>query len=209
MTSLGKELKSAVPIAVVLSLATIIACTAFIPVNIEPFSFDGASVAPGSDSRALPADRGETQYSEGKVLDIRLRSASNLSELAERRRLNVWISTWFCDTGDALFLRSASGLLYKDAKVNYIDVPVKERERVRALLSEVPERQQKIYHFHLDVKGNLRDDSSTSRSPYDLEVTPKDVCVTVRGGGYITKGFTSNVVVIPADAIRAAFAARR
>jgi hypothetical protein len=177
-----------------------------IPPRVEPFYFTEASVVvPAEESRFTPLRQQQMSRYAGKFLQVRVRSATNLAQLAEQGQLNVGVAAWFCEIGDSLRLGGPAELRYRDAQVGYIDVPRMEREHVRSLIAEIPERQAKTYHFYLDPKAYLHDEHFSSHSEYDLDRDLRDVCVKIRGGGFFTPGFNSNVVVIPKEAIRAAF----
>ena len=178
---------------------------ALFPPNVEPFYFESASfVFPVKEARFTPMNSSQEKRYSGEFLEVRVQSKTNLAKLAEEREYNVGVDAWFCDETEPLFLWGPSELRYQDAEMNYNSVPLRERTYVQALIAKLPKDAPKIYHFYIEDSGYLRDEHFGTHAAYDLKNTPRDICVKIRGGGYLTQGFESNVIVVPKEKIQSA-----
>ena len=181
---------------------------ALFPPNVEPFYFESASfVFPVKEARFTPMDSSQEKRYSGEFLEVRVQSKTNLAKLAEEREYNLWVEARFCDETEPLFLWGPSELRYQDAEMNYNSVPLRERTYVQALIAKLPKDAPKSYHFHIGASGYLQAEYGTYHGAdvaYDLKNAPRDICVKIRGGGYIARGFESSVIVVPKEKIQSA-----
>ena len=179
---------------------------ALFPPNVEPFYFESASfVFPVKEARFTPMDSYQEKRYSGEFLEVHVQSKTNLAKLAEEREYNLWVEARFCDETEALATLGTTGeLRYQDAEVGYNSVPLRERVHVQALIAKLPKDTPKIYHFYIeDVSGYLRGEFG-AHAFSDLRNSPRDICIKVGGGGYLTQGFESNVIVVPKEKIQLA-----
>ena len=60
------------------------------------------------------------------------------------------------------------------------------------------------YFFFLNIKGSSKETFNFTYHAFDLVNEPRDVCVTLRGRSYLSPGYKSNTVIVPAAMIEAA-----
>ena len=182
-------------------------CTLIIPPHVEPFSFKLACLAyPAQEARFTPLRADQQERYKGAFIKIMVQSNTDLIEVAEQHELNLWQDVRFCGN-ELLSLWTTGELRYGDGEVNYASAVSAERDHVHALLRQIPQDAPKSYYFYLDAAGYLRDKDYAWHAPYNLKAASEDICVTMRGGSLISRGFVSNVIVIPKEKIRAAFQA--
>jgi hypothetical protein len=61
-----------------------------------------------------------------------------------------------------------------------------------------------VYYIFINVAGEARPQDIPPQEAFDLRQRPADVCFYARGGNESGRGYRSNTVVIPKDAIAAA-----
>ena len=182
------------------SLLGVFAGCMFLPLHVERFSLESASLVNVAQEPRFTAFRSvrERRRFDAYFLKIRVRTMTNLAELASKEVLNLWVKAWRCSSDESTSIGTLSEVWYRDARVGHIDIPPQERAHAASLLSTLDRNEIKTYHLYLELASALK----LSKNSVG------DVCVRVGGGGLGSTGFQSNIIVIPQSAIEAALLER-
>lgn len=153
-------------------------------VNSRDLEAEGQSVT-GKEKRHRP------------LLKIEFTSATNLSQFVIEHSYNLGNTAFLCDRPNDRLTLSFSYVFWRGTRLG-----LQEADPIQRLneLSKV----QVTYYIFIDVADKERPLDKPPQKAFDLRQNPENICVYVRGGNESGRGYKSNVVVVPKDAIAAA-----
>jgi hypothetical protein len=131
------------------------------------------------------------------LLKIEFTSATNLSRFVIEHSFNLGNTAFLCDRPSDVLTLSFSYVFWRGMRLGLQEAdPIRRQNE----LLRVPV----TYYIFIDVADKERPLDKPPQKAFDLRQNPENVCFYVRGGNELGRGYKSNIVVVPKDAIAAA-----
>ena len=161
----------------------------------------GASPVLGMVSNRDLVSKGQSitggEKSHRLLLKVEFTSTTNLSKFVIENSYNLGNETFFCDRQKASPFMSYPFVFWYNIRLgeHEADPIAQQSEAARGPIT---------YYIFIDVARKKVVPSNPPQGGFDLRQKPEDVCFYVRGGNESGRGYRSNTVMIPRDAIVAA-----
>ena len=171
------------------------------------FAFTGVSIADYRNE--VNTDLlGKHMAPDGALLKVTFTSRTDLGKLAFEREMLISDDVRFCELTGEGSLDSWVDVFRGEFSVNAVRADRRVRAAYLDAIATQPYDEPITYHIYVGIRQGPRsvlvDGRTVHFDPYDLASAPKDVCVRILGRSMLGGGFASNVVVVPAAALRRA-----
>jgi hypothetical protein len=154
-------------------------------------TFASAELADRRDRMEMPGP--------GALLKIEFTSRMDLSKFAMEHSYNLGAIAFFCGRPNDFVVLSFPDVYWRRVRLGQGEADPIERgqdDKIELL----------TYYLFINVAREAIVPSKPREKSFDLRREPEDVCFHLRGGNESGRGYKSNTVVIPKDAIESALA---
>lgn len=128
------------------------------------------------------------------LLKVEFTSATNLSQFVIEHSYNLGNTAILCNRPNDRTTLSFSDVFWRGIRLGVHKVdPIEQHLDIK--------KGQFTYYIFINVADGSRPHDIPPQEEYDLHQKPEDVCFYVEGGNESGRGYRSNTVVIPKDAI--------
>ncbi|TMH48333.1 MAG: hypothetical protein E6H60_11985 [Betaproteobacteria bacterium] len=142
------------------------------------------------------------------LLKVTFTSRTDLGKLAFEKEMLISDAVRFCEQTEEGILGSWVDVFRGEFSVNAVRADRRVRAAYLDAIAKQPYDEPITYHIYVGIRQGprsvLADGRTVHIDPYDLASAPRDVCVRILGRRMLGGGFASNVVVVPAAALRRA-----
>lgn len=133
-----------------------------------------------------------------KLLKISFSTSANLVEIADKTDFHIGSDLVSCELIGDKRIATGGGYIYW-GKFN-VSTKIKNFPQYAEHQQDLIKNKIAIYSVISSIQYKL---TNTGSPLYDLQQSPFDLCLTIRGGDMLGRRFVSNVVVIPKEKISA------
>lgn len=134
-----------------------------------------------------------------KILKISFSTKANLVEITDKTDFHIGTDLVSCELIGGKRVATGGAYIYW-GKFN-VNTKIKNFPNYTEHAQELIKNKIAIYSVISGIQYTL---TNTGSPLYDLQQSPFDLCLTIRGGDMLGRGFVSNVIVIPKEKISAA-----